>query len=318
MKIEKILWIVLISIPTHNEPVSAQSYSHEFVNPDGSSVMCSTRTNGYTGKTACANIPLKERLKHYQNQYNMLIKSRYCIELTKVPSDAPASTIMSSPVYGFQAYETCMSRPYGQQGSIADYNQSIAINPKNADAYYNRGVDKSALGDKQGAIADYNQAIAINPQDADAYNNRGLDKYSLGDKQGAIADYNQAIAINPKYTKSYYNRGNAKSTLGDKQGAIADYNQAIAINPKYADAYINRGNDKYDLGDKQGAIADYNKVIAINPQDADAYNNRGFVKDDLGDKQGACRDYKKAVSLGSKSAAQRLQTKNGSWCLDMP
>jgi len=51
------------------------------------------------------------------------------------------------------------------------------------------------LGDKQGAVADYNQAIAINPQNADAYNNRGNSKYDLGDTQGACADYKKAIAL---------------------------------------------------------------------------------------------------------------------------
>ena len=114
MKIEKVLTIIVISISMHNEPVSAQSYSHQFVNPDGTATLCSTRTNGYTGKTICAKISVQERLKHAQDTNKMLIKSSYCRELTKVPRDAPASTIMSSPVYGFQAYEACMSRPYGQ------------------------------------------------------------------------------------------------------------------------------------------------------------------------------------------------------------
>ncbi|HBE16890.1 MAG TPA: hypothetical protein DDW51_04565, partial [Cyanobacteria bacterium UBA11367] len=58
--------------------------------------------------------------------------------------------------------------------------------------YYNRGVARSALGDKEGAIADYNQAIDINPNDAEAYNNRGVARSALGDKEGEIADYNQA------------------------------------------------------------------------------------------------------------------------------
>jgi tetratricopeptide (TPR) repeat protein len=184
------------------------------------------------------------------------------------------------------------------QGAIADYNQAIAINPRDSEAYKNRGLTKNALGDNQGAIADYNQAIAINPIYSDAYYNRGNAKYQLGDKQGAIADYNQAIAINPRFSDAYSNRGYAKSQLGDKQGALADYSQAIVINPRLSLAYNNRGNVKRALGDKQGAIADYNQAIAINPKYSDAYCNRGILKRDLGDKQGACSDFKKAASLG--------------------
>ncbi|HLP88269.1 MAG TPA: tetratricopeptide repeat protein, partial [Nostocaceae cyanobacterium] len=160
------------------------------------------------------------------------------------------------------------------QEAIADYNQAITINPQDAEAYYNRGIDKYELGDKAGAIADFTQAITINPQLAEAYYNRGVAKYQLGDKAGAIKDYNQAITINPQLAQAYSNRGLAKSELGDKAGAIQDYNQAITINPQDAQAYNNRGNAKSELGDKAGAIADFTQAITINPQLAQAYSNR--------------------------------------------
>jgi tetratricopeptide (TPR) repeat protein len=205
-----------------------------------------------------------------------------------------------------------------KRGAIADYDQAIAIDPKEAVVYYSRGVVKSDLGDKQGAIADYDQAIAIDPKYAAVYNDRGIAKADFGDKRGAISDYDQAIAIDPKDAIVYYNRGNAKFDLGDKRGAIADYDQAIAIDPKAAFAYNNRGNAKFDLGDKRGAIADYDQAIAIDPRYAFAYNNRGLAKSDLGDEQGACRDYKKAVSLGHRSTAQWLVSDDGAWCRNMP
>jgi tetratricopeptide (TPR) repeat protein len=62
---------------------------------------------------------------------------------------------------------------------------------------YNRGVDKSDLGDKQGAIDDYTLAINLNPNDDKAYNNRGIAKSDLGDDRGAIDDYTLAIDLNP-------------------------------------------------------------------------------------------------------------------------
>jgi Flp pilus assembly protein TadD len=47
-------------------------------------------------------------------------------------------------------------------------------------------------------MADLNKAIALNPKDDNAYDDRGVVKYNQGDVQGAIADLNQALAINPK------------------------------------------------------------------------------------------------------------------------
>jgi tetratricopeptide (TPR) repeat protein/S1-C subfamily serine protease len=186
--------------------------------------------------------------------------------------------------------------------AIADYDRALAINPKDVVAYNNRGVVKSALGNKKEAIADYDRALAINPKYAEAYNNRGNAKDDLGDKKEAIADYDRAIAINPKHAEAYNNRGLVKSALGNKKEAIADYDRALAINPKYVVTYYNRGNAKSALGNKKEAIADYDRALAINPKYAEAYNNRGVAKSDLGNKQGAITDYDRAIAINSKYA----------------
>jgi tetratricopeptide (TPR) repeat protein/S1-C subfamily serine protease len=190
-----------------------------------------------------------------------------------------------------------------QASAITDFTQAITINPQYALAYYNRGNAKYKLGDKAGAIADFTQVITINPQDAQVYSNRGAAKSNLGDLAGAIQDYNQAITINPQLALTYNNRGNDKSELGDKKGAIEDYNQAITINPQYANAYNNRGNAKYELGDKKGAIDDYTQAITINPQYAEAYTGRGLAKSDLGDLAGAIKDYNHAITINPQLAS---------------
>jgi hypothetical protein len=48
-------------------PVLAQSYSHEFENPDGSSHLCTSDFSGNTGKTRCVKVPIDERIKHQKN-----------------------------------------------------------------------------------------------------------------------------------------------------------------------------------------------------------------------------------------------------------
>jgi tetratricopeptide (TPR) repeat protein len=45
--------------------------------------------------------------------------------------------------------------------AIADYNKSIEINPNLAQAYNNRGIARSALGDKEGAIEDFQKAVNL-------------------------------------------------------------------------------------------------------------------------------------------------------------
>jgi len=81
--------------------------------------------------------------------------------------------------------------------AIADFDQAIAIDPKNANTYNSRGTAKSELGFYTEAIADFNQAIAIDPKNTIAYKGRGIVKYQLGKYLEAISDFDKALEFNP-------------------------------------------------------------------------------------------------------------------------
>ena len=121
-----------------------------------------------------------------------------------------------------------------------ELGQKVAATPRNralkADDYLASATQKYERGDIQGALADLNQAIALNPKFAEAYYNRGLLKDEhLNDLRGAMADYNQAIALTPNDADVYINRGLLKAQkLNHVRGAMADYDRAIALNPKYS------------------------------------------------------------------------------------
>jgi len=200
------------------------------------------------------------------------------------------------------AYSDCGDARFDNgdyNGAISDYTKAIELNPKFANAFYNRGCVKRKIGDYNGAISDYTKAIELDPNFLDAYYNRGNVRFDNGDYNGAISDYTKAIELNPNLVDAYYNRGNVKYKIGDYNGAISDYTKAIELNPT-AFLYSNRGSVKYKIGDYDGAISDYTKAIELNPNLASVYYNRGIAKKMKGDIEGANADFTKAKMLRLK------------------
>ncbi len=71
---------------------------------------------------------------------------------------------------------------------------------KTGEEHFYSGVEKANSGDYQGAIEDYNKAIELNPKYAEAFYNRGFAKGELGYSKAyeAIRKYCHQYIINYK------------------------------------------------------------------------------------------------------------------------
>ena len=90
------------------------------------------------------------------------------------------------------------------------------------------GEVKLKAKDYTGAITDFTKALELNPKNAEAFLNRGYAKRSIGDIGGAKVDFKLSIEADPtpKDAAAYYFRALAKSALGDNEGALSDYKRA--------------------------------------------------------------------------------------------
>lgn len=154
-------------------------------------------------------------------------------------------------------------------GELSDYGKRVG--------YRERGNAYQAQGDNDRAIADYTDSIRLDPNDIVVLTSRGNAYLTKGDLDHAIADYDHVLALDPKYAIAYYNRSLAYRAKGDFDRVIADCSQAIALYPRYRDAYFNRGYAYQAQGDSDRAIADYSQMIALDPRDSDAYSSRAVV-----------------------------------------
>lgn len=139
------------------------------------------------------------------------------------------------------------------------------LDTSKADYYFEKGVDCYNKGDLSGSIFNWSLTIAINPKDPNAYYSRAIVKNELYTWKSALKDYDKAIEIAPKFASALINRGGLKDENGDYQGAIDDYQKVLQLDDSEIEnkqqAYFNLGNTKFNLKDKIGACESWKKAL---------------------------------------------------------
>ena len=125
---------------------------------------------------------------------------------------------------------------------LADCDRAIAAEGDDgylrAGLLVNRSDIKLKMQDYQGALADADAGIALQPRLAAAYLNRGAGLIGLKQYRQAIPALEQAIMLNngEKLQIAYFNRGLAHDYLGELKDAYFDYKRASEIDPDFEPA----------------------------------------------------------------------------------
>jgi tetratricopeptide (TPR) repeat protein len=80
-------------------------------------------------------------------------------------------------------------------------------------------------------IRDYTRAIERNPKDSEAYRQRGWAEYEHEEWDRAIADFSRAIELDPNSHTAYWNRGWAHAKKKEYGAAIKDMQKASQLQP---------------------------------------------------------------------------------------
>ena len=103
--------------------------------------------------------------------------------------------------------------------------------------YLERAYQRMEGGYYKGAEEDYTRALAVEDRNFEIWFNRGLAREKLKDWTGAYADYTQAIELNEKFDKAWLGRGNVLTKQSKYNEAIEDYTVAILFRPDFALAF---------------------------------------------------------------------------------
>jgi eukaryotic-like serine/threonine-protein kinase len=115
--------------------------------------------------------------------------------------------------------------------AIAYYDRVLELEPKNTNAWNNRGVCCKKLGRTDEALRCYDRAVEADRHNGSAWSNKGSLLYSLGRFTEAIVHLNKALAIDPTNESSWLNRAMAEDRLGLSEEAIQSYQKFVELKP---------------------------------------------------------------------------------------
>ena len=152
-------------------------------------------------------------------------------------SPSPTSTRRSGSTPGMRLATTIAASPGASRRSTTAPSPTTArrsgSTPRTRWPTTTAASPGSDKGDHDRAIADYDEAIRLDPKDAMAYHES---RHRLARQEGATIARSptiyEAIRLDPKDRLAYLNRGNAWHAKKDFDHAIADYDEAIRLDPE--------------------------------------------------------------------------------------
>lgn len=124
--------------------------------------------------------------------------------------------------------------------AIAVYDQAIAIDTGNFNAWNGRADALNRGGNFTGALAASDTAIALDPSRADGWINRGYILYNLGRYDEELKAYETAISLEPDNADAWFNKGYSLAGMKRYDEALAAFDKVKELRPDYPKLDANR------------------------------------------------------------------------------
>jgi len=136
---------------------------------------------------------------------------------------------------------------------------------------YNKAYSLSSLGHLDEAIAYYDRVLTLDPRNTDAWNNKGVCLRKQGKLAEALQCYDHATDTDRNNSSAWSNRGNCLYTLGRNEEALEDLDRAIDLDPKNESAWLNKGLVEERLGKLEDAARSYQSFVDLKPVQYEAH-----------------------------------------------
>ena len=146
--------------------------------------------------------------------------------------------------------------------AIRQFQTTIRLNPRHAQAHYNLGIALLKKGQVDAAIRCYQEAIRLQPDYAEAHNNLGSALGSKGQMDEAIRQFQEAVRLKPDYAEAHNNLGLALNANGQTDEAKAHFRRAVELRPDFTQAQYNLALILLRTGQTQEAISQLSALAA--------------------------------------------------------
>lgn len=157
--------------------------------------------------------------------------------------NAPEKPAPASPQADAQARQPAASAPSPAKDNqppmppelaqkIADLEQQVLADPKNAGSWAALGNLYFDTGQAKQAASAYERSLALAPDNADVLTDLGIMYRETGAFEKAVASFRKAGAIKPDHENAFFNEGVVLYyDLHRKDEAVAAWKQLLAVNP---------------------------------------------------------------------------------------
>lgn len=202
--------------------------------------------------------------------------------------------------------------------AIEDFTKTLELDSNYLEAYAQRGLTIIGyLGDPVAGTRDLIAATRLTPKDrADAYWNRGVAYSALGNLQAADADFDSSLQIDPNYLRSLVDKGSLAIDALDVSGFETAFQRVLDINADdwaaavsvsnkvayFAETILASNSSTQELRDAaatfyQPAFDLMGRTISQNPYKPFPYIARGTIFLSLAQPTDALKDFSQALSL---------------------